>query len=647
MLMKKILIVLIVPLIAAGLCVSSSLGQAAESLIPAAGVASPSESKSVSTTGVSFDPLPPGDAPALIPAEKPAAMGNDAPGAKIEIMDPKAKKKQSRREQAEDKARTEALEAAMGQQVEAMREEREREMPYLDKVYIRTSITPLKMMQKDEFLNSGPKDLQDLILRAQSVHTQAKAAHENISLYNRRVLLAFRKLFPDASLNFNDRIGTAQDAPFTGKDWHVTLRQPIFNGGVLWNTLLQEKAQLQAAKKQYDKTLAELVYDLSRAYFEYQRTMQTAEENRAAVEKMKRFSDMSEEKFSQKIISEIEHLNVQSQYSQMQFDLESANQDFELAKIEIQKYLGLSVNDQFTLAKVYDLDAVIQGQAVPAGSVAGAKKLPDIFKGQGKAPELPKLIDLSYGNRPELQVEAAKLQAARLGERIKWGEFLPKANLTYKFGELGEAYTADGSKQALYDWQNVGYINKPQLKKEWQLMLEMNWNIGGNKVNYTFDRDYKAATIGSYGAYDSSFLRKNGMTVGVLDGLDAFVNVKQAEVDKLNQVVELENAEKKVLQDVKEAYYSYQKAVIQVNSTVKRLEYRKRVRDYAEYRMGKKEIELSEYMTAESELVSGKGELHKALKEYFSAKAALNHAVGIQDFFGMGESQKGSEPVAK
>jgi outer membrane protein TolC len=570
------------------------------------------------------------------PAKEPVAVRRDAPHAKIEIVNKKEEEKQSKREKIEDKARAEALEKAVAQQVEAMRAERAREMPYLDKVYIRTSITPLKIQQKEEFLSGGNKDLQDLILRAQSVHTQAKAAHENIVLYNRRVLMALRKLFPEASLNFNNREGEINSNNFVGDDWHVTLRQPIFNGGILWNTLLQEKANLEASKKQYDKTLADLVFDLSRAYFEYQRTLQTAEEHRNAVEKMKRFAEMSEEKFNEKIISEIERLNVQSLYSQMQFDLESANQELEIAKLDLQKYLDLSVNDQFTLAKIYDLDDVVQGQAIPAGSAPGTKTLPDIFKGGDKAPELSKLIDLSYGHRSELQVEAAKLQVMRLGERIRWGEFLPKANLTYQFGALGEAYLNPG---AVFGG-NYNAKNDPILKKEWQLMLEMDWNIGGNKVNYTYSKDHKAPSITQFDQASGSYLRKNGMTFGVLDGLDAFVNVKQAEVDKLNQVVELEKAEKQVLQDVKQAYYDYQKSVIQVNSTVKRLEYRKRLREFAEHRLSKKEIELSEYLQAESDLVRERAELHKALKEYFSAKAALNHAVGIQNYFNMDSPQK-------
>jgi len=622
--------------------------------VPAVGITSTTEDKSMPSSGMSYEPLNPSSAASIpvmppvasiqpVPAptrvEEPVAVRKDAPAAKIEIMDKNEKKKQSKREKAEDQARTEALENAVEQQVQAMRDERAREMPYLDKVYIRTSITPLKVQKKEEFLKGGSKDLQDLIVRAKSVHTQAKAAHENIALYNRRVLLALRKLFPEASFNFNHRDGVLSSNAFTGKDWQVTLRQPIYNGGVLWNTLLQEKANLEAAKKQYDKTLSELVFDISRAYFEYQRTLQTAEENQNAVEKMKRFAEMSQEKFNEKIISEIEHLNVQSLYSQMQFDLESANQELEIAKLDLQKYLDLSVNDQITLSKIYNLDDVIEGQAIPAGSAVGTKTLPDVFKGEGKAPELSKLIDLSYGHRPELQVEAAKLQAARLGERIRWGEFLPKANLSYHFGALGEAYNNTASAYA-QSGGGSGIKNDPIFKKQWELLLEMNWNVGGNKLSYTYDKDHKAPSITQYDQANGSYLLKNGLTFGVLDGLDAFVNVKQAEVDKLNQVVELEKAEKQVLQDVKQAYYDYQKALIQVNSTVKRLEYRKRLRDFAEHRLSKKEIELSEYLQAESDLVREKAELHKALKEYFSAKAALNHAVGIQNFFSMDNPQK-------
>ena len=628
----------------------ASSGQSAEGIPATVGISSVSANTSAQSPGLTGTATPPNSSSVISPAAGAPAAAATGP-ALLSAGEPRVKRRNGppivradgRIEFAEDegnKIRNKEIRrenAVQQAHVEVLRGDKSQEMPYLDKMYIRTSITPLMVQKKEAFLAGGTKDLAALILRAQSVHTQARAAHENIALYNRRMLVAFRKLFPEASLTMNDRVGT-QDAsnnfgggsnPYVGKDWKVSLRQPIFSGGVLWNAFLQERASLEAAKKQYDKTLSELVFDLSRAYFEYQRTLQTAEENRSVVEKMKRFSEMSEEKFKEKIISEIEYLNVQSLYSQMQFDLESANQELEIAKLDMQKYLDLSSHDDITIAKIYDLNDVVQGQAVPpAGGVTGPRAMPDVFKGEEKAPEMTKLIDLSYGHRPELQVEAAKLQATRLAERVRWGEFLPKAFLTYDFGTLGDSYTP---LVAPYNGADT-----PNPKKQWQLMLEMNWNLGGNKVGYTYNRDYRAPNLTAYGGGTKTFIRKNSVDIGILDGLDAFVGVKQAEVDKLNQVVELEKAEKQVLQDVKQAYYDYQKAVIQVNSTVKRLEYRKRLRDFSEYRLGKKEVEISEYLQAESDLVREKSELHKALKDYFSAKAALNHAVGIRDFLNAG-----------
>ena len=289
-------------------------------------------------------------------------------------------------------------------------------------MYIKISITPLKVQRREEFLRSGAKDLPDLIQRAKSVHTQARAGYESINLYHRRILYAFRKLFPEASISINQREGVLSGSAFTGRDGKFSLRQPIFNGGVLWNTFLQEKSSLEAAKKQYDKIISDLIFDLSRAYFEYQRTRQTLEEHESVVAEMKKYADMSEEKFRMNLIAEIEHLNVQSLYSQMQFDLENAKQDFEISKLDIQRFLDLSPDDTINLATTYDLSMILDKTLAtePAGSTAlseweGVARL----LGEELTPELPKIIDLSYANRPELKVEA-QLQVRTWGFSMGW-----------------------------------------------------------------------------------------------------------------------------------------------------------------------------------------------------------------------------------
>ncbi|MBI4711189.1 MAG: hypothetical protein HY767_01835, partial [Candidatus Omnitrophica bacterium] len=231
-------------LITIGLCVSSPQGRASESPVPTVGISTVSEDKAIPTGDTQKEPwwrralstftgrdskpqsseardealVPSKDkdlsvvAPVVpiqsgsdsVPTVEPVAVRKDAPDAKIEIMDKKEKKKQSKREKAQDKARAKALEKAVEEQVGAMRDARAREMPYLDKVYIRTSITPFKMQQKEEFLSGGAKDLQDLIIRAQSVNTQSKAAHESTGSNTIRPSPISCSIFPALILNTSE-----------------------------------------------------------------------------------------------------------------------------------------------------------------------------------------------------------------------------------------------------------------------------------------------------------------------------------------------------------------------------------------------------------------------------------------------------------
>ena len=157
----------------------------------------------------------------------------------------------------------------------------------------------------------------------------------------------------------------------------------------------------------------------------------------------------------------------------------------------------------------------------------------------------------------------------------------------------------------------------------------------GNKLNYTFENDQRAPSVTQFQSGAGTLNKRNSFSVGLLNGLDIFVDVKQAEVEKLNKVVELEQAEKKVLEEVKRAYYDYQKALIQMKSTMKRVQWRSRLKDLAQHRLGQREVEISEYLQAEIDLLKERGEFHTALRDYYSAKSSLNYAVGVSEFLGM------------
>lgn len=537
-------------------------------------------------------------------------------------------------------------------EVDTLRREREAKMPYLDKSFIHSEISIPKIKDKKEFLIGNEKSLDDLIRRAVAVYTPARASRERVSLARRRILVALRTLFPETSFEMNDRKGDLSDSAFNSFNYKFKFKQPIFRGGALWNTLLQEKAGLEAAEKEFDAAIADVINEVAAAYFEYNRALSVSLSQEKSVDTMLRYSEISEKKYKEDIISEIERLNVQSLASQVRYDHETSIQELELAKLELQKMLGLDLSDEVKIAPAYDVQTLLKTKEpvvpaeeekkdsgpkkegedaanVPSPSEETAPPAEDsqaaeyTFGDSDKALTLNDLVDMSYANRPELRVEAAKLQSARLEERIRMGNFMPQADATLEFGKLGEAF----NDQDL----------TPSLEREFRFMIEFNWNVGGNKIGYTHDDTQSAPTVSQFQGNAGSNTRRDTFTVGLLDGLKDFADAKEAEVLKLDQVNQLEKKEKEVIQDVKKSYFDYQKAKIQVKSSLQRVDYRQRLSQLSKHKLEKNEVQISEYLQSEIDLLGEVTTLHKALADYYTAKARLNHAIGVRNYLPLGD----------
>jgi outer membrane protein TolC len=525
----------------------------------------------------------------------------------------------------EAKITTSANHKSASDQVKVLREERYDRMPYLDRGYIRSEIRPEKIEQKNQFISAkDKKNLDELVARAIAVHTPARAAEERVALAKRRILAAVRGLFPEASLKLENRTGELSDQEFNNKNYRVTLRQPVFRGGILWNTLLQEKAGLEAAQKEYKAVIEDLVNDVAAAYFEYNRAVQVLTGQEQIINEMKRYVNISQEKYKAEIVSEIENLNAQSLYSQLQYDHETSKQELELAKLDLQKFLDLSLNDTVTTRSIYQVDQLLKVQKTSDDAkAAGDPNEVYEFESGRKVPAVGDLMDLAYGHRAELQVEAAKLESARYEERVRWGEMIPHADVVLEFGKLGEAFNTQDTN--------------PGLRQEFRVLLDFNWNAAGNKINYTYESDQRAPSVTQFQSGTGSITRRNTVTFGVLDGLKEWADIKEAEVAKLDQVVQLEKTEKEVIYDVKQAYFDYQKARIRVKSSLQRVDYRRRLAELAKFRLGKNEVQVSEYLQAEIDFLQELTTLHKALADYFTAKAKLNHSIGIRNYFSVEE----------
>lgn len=497
------------------------------------------------------------------------------------------------------------------EEVKIFRAERRKKMPYLDHGYLKESISPKTVIAKQSFIGGGDKNLDEVINRAIEVYTPAKASKERITLAKRRILVATRELLPSADFNFEFRNGSLSKDPFIGNDYHFAFKIPVFRGGILWNTLLREKAELRAAKKEYEGVLNEMVDEVAKAYFEFNRAREVYEDKKKLLGEAQKKQELSQKKYKEALISEIEYLNTESMAGQVQYDVETASQELELAELELQRFLGLDIGDEIRIAPLYNADELI------AKAVASSEEKKE-GKKSGIIQALDEFIDLAYQHRPELQVEAERLRSARLEEKISRGSFLPRVDVNMKFGELGESFTRDSLD--------------PVHHSEWEGGFEISDNFFGNKAKYSFDHNQNAPSVAQFLQGSGSRVSKRHFEIGLFDGLKEYSELQEAKVKKLEQVIELEKKEREVIREVKEAYFDYHKAEVQVESSLKRNQYRERLVKLAEIRLGKAEIEISDYLQAQLDLAEERARLHRALADLSKAKSKLNRAIGMRNF---------------
>jgi len=187
-----------------------------------------------------------------------------------------------------------------------------------------------------------------------------------------------------------------------------------------------------------------------------------------------------------------------------------------------------------------------------------------------------------------------------------------------EFGELAEAFISNAMD--------------PNHLHEFRFGMEMTWPFLGNTLKYTYDHDQHAPSVTQFQGGAGTRVRSNTFSAKLLDDMGQFSSMVEAKVNNLEQIVELEKTEREVVREVKEAYFNFNKALIQVESAYKRMGYRERLAQLAKHRLDVNEIQISEYLQAEMDFTEERALVYKALSDFFLSKAKLNRAIGIRDY---------------
>lgn len=464
------------------------------------------------------------------------------------------------------------------------------------------------------------KTLKACVTEATREHLPIDIARDKVIWYRRRIRKAERDMWPQLSgvtSRSHKRQGGAPDSHAQIDDVKFVMKQSLYAGGTLWNKVQEEKANLKTAIAEYNKIFADLALEVATGYFNLakERTMLAYRKN--LFTKAAEVLGLSEEKYNAHLISEIEHLNVQSQHSQINHNLQKAKEGIDLAVLELQKSMNMDFD---TSIDVYRLDDYFE--LMGAGLDLEEEQKADSPEAEdGETKKIDELVQMAYENRPEFVIGQNKVDAKKYAEKAQNGNWLPHLSLFMEAGRNREVLEVQRDPK------------DGRWETEYHLGIECNWNFFGNTVRYLYDNDQGAPSPTGYqSGGKGNWAVTNTVAVGILDNLDQFSTAKEAEIARKEAVLEFELSEKDMVSEVKESYYNYNRAKIQMRSILKKITYREKLVALAKHRSEINEIQGSEYLQAEIDLVEERNTLYQAMIDYFIAKASLNKAIGISNF---------------
>lgn len=519
---------------------------------------------------------------------------------------------------------------ALKEKIKRLQQEKKEKFEELTDGFIRKIVTAKAVISKEAFLQPGARGLEDCIERAIQEHVPARAAEERVKLAQQRIIKALRDLFAEAAVEFEQRNGALNGQGFVGGSYHFRFKQPVFTGGNLWNSFLREKATLKAAEAEKGQIVNDLVQSVADIYFESIRAHNVLKDRQELLDRGQGILKKSKKMWEQGLISEIEYLNVEALQSQLGNDLQQAQEDYELAYLELQRLLNLDIEDKIELVPFYSYQKVMS-KASKKANAGTAGMTVALDKGEPLKP-LDEYIKIAYKERPDLNMEANRLRSSIMAKRAAFGKLLPQVSMVIEFGELGESFI---------DVPGTDYGAKvlPNNRPEFQSFVEATWNLGGSTFKYSHDHDQNAASVSQFQGGNGTTTNKDTFSLALLDNIEDVYKLREAQIEIMDEFVKLEEKEREVIKEVKEAYFSYKKAKIQFQAQLKQLLYRQRNVQLQKHKLEQNEIQVSEYIGAENELADEKAQLHRVMAEYYSARAGLNRAVGKRDMLPIEEWQ--------
>ena len=441
----------------------------------------------------------------------------------------------------------------------------------------------------EEMKISLSPQLSTLFEIAQNNSYPLKITKDQIKLAKRKIKEVRREFFPYAGIEYSSTEGETITDTYESKSYGIRLQHILYDNGQRKFSLKRERLNVEVAEQNYKKAYDELLFNVLKAYYYYQKEAQALKKIKETDERFDAFFDLGKTLKENRLITQVEFLRIQSLYNQLKAKFIAQEGRYKLSIANLKKILGIDPEEKLS----------------PPSLVS--------FKEDIKIEELlSEYIKKGLKSRPEVILWGKSVEATKLAYKITKLENRPKLILESFWGRSGEAY---------------GYQSL-DLADTWSVVGKVVWLFGGSSFETSLAKE---KTVPTEITEISTKTEANvySFKFNILDKMKYLTEVLEGKVALKQAKDELTKLKKDIIWEIQEGFFTYKEAKKRIESIkkekqtyLKELEIKKEL-----FQAG--ETTLSDIMQTELKKLDTEISLLKANLDMYLGLIQLDKAAGF------------------
>jgi outer membrane protein TolC len=446
--------------------------------------------------------------------------------------------------------------------------------------------------------------LNDCIKIACRNHIPLQVAEESMRLADMRLNENKRNLLPSATMAAERYTGEVNARQYYGMKNYIEGQQPVFAGGQLWYAVKQAETNVAISKCDYDKVKNELILQTKKGYYTLAKARENLKIQQDLSKEVSRLYDQKKKEAEFGVTSQIEFLNVGGQYSQVAYQLAAAEGDVGIAELILKQTMNLDPLDTLIV------DPNLEFRKIEVN--------------------YEESVRAAYAYRPEIKMNTLMVKYYDYGRKIAAGKFFPKIDLVGSWGLAKEEYTSQDRLGPTSPGPPPVYDVDAKLEQQWYGGVKASAPLWGSSFDYSYTREQWVPVVSAYQGTEAA---TNSWKVKILDRLDIYSDKQQAQIDYDRARQELNKAKQDTTLEVKEGCFNYEKALLQLDTAIRKVKFQESDSEYNRFRAQMDEIPTSTLVESMIKLAQEKFGYAQALTDCHLTIAAINKAIGQDNYY--------------